>query len=167
MRATGSPARTVSPWDTATSRTWTYATWISVGSPSTTCRNRMALEGSRAADAGERAFGMDLEAEDDSVEGCQKWLPPAVPVLVAGSVSRVQRCQVSVRSAVPPHHDAVGGERVGYVVLHLRPIVGGVTSRGRLSSKHYLMSCRLYSKAWKSCPRSPPRPRRAPYLPVP
>ena len=86
----------------------------------------MALERSRAPDAGERGFGIDLEAEDDSVEGCQQRLAPAVPILVAGSVSRVQRQQVAVRSAVPPHHDAVGAERVGYVVLRAERVFGAL-----------------------------------------
>ena len=82
----------------------------------------------RAPDAGERGFGIDLDAEDDSVKGCQQRLAPAVPVLVAGSVSRVQRCQVAVRSAVPPHHDAVGGERVRYVVLRAERVFGALES---------------------------------------
>ena len=77
-------------------------------------------------DRRERGFGIDQDAEDDSVEGCQQRLAPAVPILVAGSVSRVQRCQVAVRSAVPPHHDAVGGERVGYVVLRAERVFGAL-----------------------------------------
>ena len=126
MRATGSPARTVSPWDTVTSRTWTYATWTSVGSPSTSCWNRMALERPEPRTPGGVDSGLIWMPEYDSVEGCQQRLAPAVPILVAGSVSRVQRCQVAVRSAVPPHHDAVGGERVGDVVLRAERVFGAL-----------------------------------------
>ena len=44
----------------------------------------MALERPEPRTPGRRGFGIDLDAEDDSVKGCQQRLAPAVPILVAG-----------------------------------------------------------------------------------
>ena len=130
MRATGSPARTVSPWDTVTSRTWTYATWTSVGSPSTSCWNRMALERPEPRTPGSVDSGLIWKPRTTASKGassgsrqlCQSSLRVPSPVY--------SDSQVAVRSAVPPHHDAVGAERVGYVVLRAERVFGALERCG-------------------------------------
>ena len=86
-----------------------------------------------AAHAGDRGFGIDLDADHDSVKGGKQRLAPAVPVLVARSVPAVQRQQVAVRSTAPPDDDAVRGERVGHVVLGTERVFGALEPRAGIS----------------------------------
>ena len=85
-------ARGRSHWDTVTSRTWTYATWTSVGSPSTSCWNRMALERPEPRTPG----GVDTGLI---------WKPRTTPSKGASSGSR-QLCQSSLRVPSPVYSDA-------------------------------------------------------------
>ena len=88
----------------------------------------MALERPEPRTPGSVDSGLIWMASTTPSKGARSGSSPAVPILVAGSVSRVQRCQVAVRSAVLPHHDAVGGERVGYVVLRAERVFGALES---------------------------------------